>query len=675
MTTLTIVFLLAALIVAAGLSFFQYFFKAGTRSNVTFVLALLRFLSIFGILLLLINPVITRKSYQTEKTPLVIALDNSVSITELGAAETSKEIYRKLSTNAALTEKFDLRPNTFASEVEPGAELDFKGKQSNLEAVSKSLKSAHKNKKFPTVLITDGNQSTGNDYVFTFDPENKVYPVILGDTTTFLDLKITRLNVNKYAFYKNKFPVEVFLQYAGTKSVSANFSISLGNSVVAKQAVTLSPSNKTAVLNLLLPAEKVGLQVYKASITSAETEKNTYNNHKNFAVDVIDQKTEVAIVSIINHPDISALKRSIENNAQRRVSIVKPTDVKAIQDYDVAILYQPTAAFKPFFDANKNIGINTFVITGLNTDFEFLNNQQQMIAFRMSGQSEDYLADFSSSFNLFALDNIGFESLPPLKHPFGNVTSSANSNVLLSSRIRNIATGFPMLTFFENQNQRNAFLLGENLWKWRLQVHAENNSFEKFDVFIDKIVQFLASNNKKQSLVVSHERFYNSGDLIEVTAQYFNKNYEFDARARLSITVTEKSTKQTRKYDMLKGSNSFKANLEGLPAGNYVFQVRELTSNTAYNGSFEILEFDIEKQFVNPDLAKLTQLASQTNGTTFMPDQVDKLIDTLLKNDEYKAIQKATTKKSPLIDWIWLMGIIVALLASEWFIRKYNGLL
>src|SRR5690606_33706214 len=121
MTTLTIVFLLAALIVAAGLSFFQYFFKAGTRSNVTFVLALLRFLSIFGILLLLINPVITRKSYQTEKTPLVIALDNSVSITELGAAETSKEIYRKLSTNAALTEKFDLRPNTFASEVEPGA--------------------------------------------------------------------------------------------------------------------------------------------------------------------------------------------------------------------------------------------------------------------------------------------------------------------------------------------------------------------------------------------------------------------------------------------------------------------------------------------------------------------------------------------------------------------------
>src|SRR5690606_19450370 len=148
-----------------------------------------------------------------------------------------------------------------------------------------------------------------------------------------------------------------------------------------------------------------------------------------------------------------------------------------------------------------------------------------------------------------------------------------------------------------------------------------------------------------------------------------------DARARLSITVTEKSTKQTRKYDMLKRSNRFKANLEGLPAGNYVFQVRELTSNTAYNGSFEILEFDIEKQFVNPDLAKLTQLASQTNGTTVMPDQVDKHIDTLLKNDEYKAIQNATTKKSPLIDWIWLMGIIVALLASEWFIRKYNGLL
>jgi hypothetical protein len=44
--------------------------------------------------------------------------------------------------------------------------------------------------------------------------------------------------------------------------------------------------------------------------------ENTYNNSKNFAVEVIDQKTKIALVTAINHPDVAALKRSIESNAQ-----------------------------------------------------------------------------------------------------------------------------------------------------------------------------------------------------------------------------------------------------------------------------------------------------------------------------------------------------------------------
>ena len=58
----------------------------------------------------------------------------------------------------------------------------------------------------------------------------------------------------------------------------------------------------------------------------------------------------------------------------------------------------------------------------------------------MSGSKEDYLASFDSQFNLFALDNIGFEQFPPLENPFGAITASGNTNTLLSSTIRNIAT-------------------------------------------------------------------------------------------------------------------------------------------------------------------------------------------------------------------------------------------
>src|SRR5690606_31382551 len=170
--------------------------------------------------------------------------------------------------------------------------------------------------------------------------------------------------------------------------------------------------------------------------------------------------------------------------------------------------------------------------------------------------------------------------------------------------IRNIGTGTPLLAFNEGAT-RQAFLMGENIWKWRLHLHNQNNSFEEFDRFMDKTIQFLATSAVRKSLVVTHERFYNSGDAIEIIAQFFNKNYEFDHSARLSVSVKNKQSGKTRNYDMLKGVNSFKASLDGLEAGSYQLTVRENQSNSVYTGGFEVLEFDIEKQFVNADTGKL----------------------------------------------------------------------
>lgn len=675
MNSTTILLLLLSIAVAAGLSFYQYLFKAKNRSRTTLFLAFLRFFSIFGLLLLLINPIITRKTVETVKTPLPVIIDNSASITDLKADKSAKEVFQKLTENRDLADKFDVQAYQFDADFLPADTIDFKGSQSNIDVVAKNLKNIYKNQHFPTVLISDGNQTSGEDYVFGFNPDNKVYPLVVGDTVTYLDLRVSQLNVNKYAFHKNKYPVEVFLNYAGTKSINTTFKITQGNNVLSEQTVAFSPSKKSATINVLLPADKVGLQILRAVISSKEQEKNTYNNVKNFAVEVIDQKTEVALVSSISHPDLGAIKRGIETNAQRKVTILKPNQVNSLTNYNVLILYQPNGEFKSIFDQNENAKINTWIITGNDTDYGFLNQNQDNYSFKMSGQKEDYLASFDSQFNLFALDNIGFEQFPPLENPFGAITASGNANILLTSTIRNIPTNQPLLAFTENQGKRSAFLFGENIWKWRANSYVNKKSFTDFDIFLDKTIQYLASNNARKSLVVNHERFYNSGEGIEITAQYFNKNYELDEKARLTISVTNSKTKQVKHYDLLRTSNAFKVNLDGLAAGNYSFTVKELNSNSVYSSSFEVLDFDIEKQFVNPDWNKLNQLANQTKGKAYLANQADILIKQLLADDSYKAVQKTLVKKSPIIDWIWLLVLIAISLASEWFIRKYNGLL
>ncbi|WP_310556884.1 hypothetical protein [Flavobacterium sp.] len=675
MSTNTILLLLLSLVIAAGLSFYQYLYKVKNKSRTVLFLTFLRFLSLFTILILLINPIISRKTYETTKTPLPIVVDNSQSIAELKQDNIAKELSQKLSDNTKLKDKYDVQLYNFDDNFYSGKPLDFKGKQSNIHKVAQNLKQLFRNQNFPIVLLSDGNQTIGNDYVYSFPQNNQVYPLILGDTTSFLDLKINQLNVNKYAFLKNKFPVEVFLQYNGSKAINANFSIQQGNSVLYKQTISFSSNKKSQQISVLLNANRVGVQTFKAVISSSENEKNKYNNSKNFAVEIIDERSEIALISAINHPDLGAIKRAIESNVQRKVTLVNPKQIKLLQDYNVLILYQPTGDFKSIFEQNKKLQINTFIITGLNTDFNLLNQNQDQIQFEMSGQSEDFTAQFNSQFNSFALDNIGFEQFPPLENPFGRFVIKGNVTTLLESQIRNIKTENPLLAFAENGRKRNAFLFGENIWKWRVESHVKTKSFEQFDVFIDKTIQFLASNSAKKSLIVTHESFYNSGESIEISAQYFNKNYEFEENALLTIQLKNKKTNVSKIYDFLKGSGEYKVNLEGFEAGNYSFTVKENNSKASYSSNFEILDFEIEKQAINPDVARLNQLATNTNGRVFYPTQVDKLIDELLKKESFPAIQKEIIKKSPLIDWIWLLIILAISLATEWFTRKYNGML
>ena len=674
MTTSTILSILLSVIISGVVAFYQYLFKVDNQNKTNWLLAFLRFISVFSLLLLIINPVVSRKIVETNKIPLAIVADNSRSITELKATTDAVKLVETLNSNSALKEKFEIQNYTFDETFIAGKPLDFKGNQSNIHDVAVNLKQLNKNAFYPVVLITDGNQTIGNDYVYGFHESTTLFPVVLGDTTTTFDLKINQLNANKYSFLKNKFPVEVFLQYNGNKSVSAAFSIEKNGKKITSQTVNFDAKNKVQSVQILLEADRVGLQKYKAVLSSSVKEKNSYNNTKNFAVEVLDQKKEIAIISDVSHPDLGAIKRAIESNAQRKVTIVKPNSISDLKKFNVLILYQPNASFRKVFEANKNLKINTFIVTGMATDYTLLNQMQSDLVFKLTNKKEDFTASFVSDFNLFAQTDIQFSQFPPLENPFGKITEKGSVNTLLKAKVNGIEVGNPILTFSEKGTSRNAYLLGENSWKWRMESFVLNQSYEKYDLFIDKIIQYLSTNSAKKSLLVEHESFYNSGETIEIFAQYFNKSYELEENANLSITLTNKNTKSTKNYNFSKANNGYQAIFDGLTPGNYMFQVKETTSNASYNGTFEVLDFDVEKQFVNPDVSKLQQLANQNNGEIIYPNQIDKLLQKLLQKNTYLPVEKTIIKNSPLIDSLWLLVIIVVSLTIEWFTRKYNGL-
>ncbi len=94
--------------------------------------------------------------------------------------------------------------------------ISFSDKQTNISNAFNQLAQVYKAPNTATILISDGNQTYGNDYEFIASKyKNPIYPVILGDTITHTDLKIGQLNVNRYAYLKKRFPIEAIITYNG----------------------------------------------------------------------------------------------------------------------------------------------------------------------------------------------------------------------------------------------------------------------------------------------------------------------------------------------------------------------------------------------------------------------------------------------------------------------------
>lgn len=664
-------------IVALLLALFQYIYKSKKRAPIYMFLTFLRFVTIFSILLLLINPKFEKVTYYNEKPNLIVAIDNSESVTYLEQDDKVEQFIQALKSNDSLNARFNLDFYVFGQEMSSGDSLSFNEPQSNIALVFDRLAEVYNNSISPTLLITDGNQTYGNDFEYKSRRfKQPVFPIVLGDTITYTDLKIEQLNVNKYAYIKNRFPVEIITTYNGNTSVDTRLQVTTGNTILHTENLRFDGNSGSRIVNLTLPANSVGVKSYKVEIIPLESEKNKINNVKNFGVEVIDQKTNVAIVSNILHPDLGAFKRSIESNEQRQATIITPRDfISRSTEFQMAILYQPDNSFRFVYSELQKLGINRFTVIGSKTNGSALNNLQSNYKQEITRQTEEYQPTLNQNYATFIIDDIDFNDYPPLTSEFGEVTFTVPVEPILFKTINGTETVEPLLATFETAGFKEAILFGEGIWKWRSQSYLEDDTFNNFDNFLGKLVQYLSSNQQRSRLNVNYESFYDGNIDLKIDAQFFNKNYEFDANANLNITLRNKDTNEITTFPFVAKNNSYQVDLSGLEAGEYTFTVKELNENISKSGTFRVLEYNIEQQFLNANVTKLQNVATYSNGNSYFIDNLNMLNQNLLNDSRFSIVQKSNKNIVPLIDWKYLLGLIALSLSAEWFIRKYNGLI
>lgn len=676
MQTTTIVFLFLAAVISFGLVWFQYFFKR-KRNRINYFLGFLRFAMIFSLLLLLINPKFIKNDYFIEKAGLMLVIDNSSSIKSLEADTTAQNALEQITQSSSILERFNVSSYSFGDNLNELDSLAFIEPTTNIARALSTINEVSNENESAIVLLSDGNQTLGSDYEFQRLKKNiHVYPIVLGDTTAYEDIQIGQVNCNNYAFLENKYPIEINISYVGKRSIKTNARILIDNQEVYREQVAFDYNNNSLTLNTLLEAETIGVKRVKVKIDPLENEKNKKNNSKNTIVEVIDEKTNVTIISSIRHPDIGMLKKSIEANEQRAVTILKPNGLEnKLDETDLFILYQPDRSFQGVYDFIKRKGGSIFTITGPKTDWRFLNQVQNSFSKEEFNQNEDVVPLKNEAFGLFDISSLTFNGYPPLKTSLGEILLTKSYETIAFQKIKGVTINEPMFLTINDEKTKEAVLFGEDIWKWRVQSYRNEMSFNSFDNFIGKLILYLSDSKQKSRLTLDYETIYDGIKNTTLKAQYFDETYTFDAGESLTLRLSKSSGKSSIERPMLLTDGFYQADLSDLEAGDYTFVVEVVDEKILRSGRFTILDFDLESQFLSANDDKLQRLAEKTNGELFYASETNTLIQQLLSNPQYTPTQKSTKNIVSLIDFRWLLAIIAITLTTEWFIRKYNGLL
>ncbi|WKB81130.1 VWA domain-containing protein [Cellulophaga lytica] len=673
----TVLWVILAAIFSLLIVLFQNYYKTKRRGKLIVLLSFLRFFGVFGVLLMLINPKITKTTYTVEKTRLVILTDNSASIKNSKSTQKVTDFLKNLTNDTEVNDKFTIDSYTFGYNLNTIKDsVTFTEQNTNIGEALQATSEIYRNTNTAIVLLTDGNQTLGEDYEFlSLNNKTPIYPVVVGDTTTYTDIKIDQVNKNNFAFLNNKYPVEVNASYTGKTPVTKLITIKENGKTVFTKNVTFSALENSKTITANIDAKTIGVKKLKVAIGELTNEKNTKNNTKTVALEVIDEKTNIAIVSAIEHPDLGTLKKAIESNEQRNVTILAPKSDKNLwQNTDVFIFYQPNSSFKNAIDYATNSNKNSFYITGLQTDWDFLNTVQNTYIFEDGFPAQEVFPTLNSSFSKFDVSEFLTTNFPPLQSNVSPVFPQDESLTILKTTIRGVTIESPLLAVSEFDKTKQAFLFGEDIWKWRMQTFRNEKDFKSFDEFIGKIILYLASSNSKNSFTLDYKQVYLGSREAVINASVFDDAFEFNANATVVLKIKNKEKSIYKEIPMLLNGFTYKADLSSLPAGDYTFTATVLHTKNTKSGMFTILNYNAEQQFTSSNYKKLQRVANSTNTNLFYVNNVNGLKQDLLSKQTLKPTQRSKENIVSLVEFKFLLGFILLVFIIEWFLRKYNGL-
>ncbi|TDG35055.1 hypothetical protein EZJ43_15120 [Pedobacter changchengzhani] len=658
------------------------------NQKLRYSLVLLRVVAVTAISWLLFAPLIKTINYTLDKPIIIIGQDNSLSIANVKPAGFDQKFYERniKALTDKLSGKFEVKTYSFSDKITDGLDFKNQGKLTDASAFFQKIKDEYVNRNIGAiVLATDGIFNRGGNPLYNINQINApIYTVALGDSIPKRDVLISNANYNNIVYLEDNFTVEVQVQAYQSNSENTNL-ITYQNGVkVDQQNVSINSNTFTKTIPVKLRASKVGMQKYTVSLSALPNEITTKNNTQTFYVEVIDGRQKVLLAASSAHPDLGVLTEAISLNKHYEAKLALADDLNTIDPakFDLIILYQlPDAQniSSKFLEKLKMLKKPIWYILGAQSAINDFNKiQKEVNISSANGSLQEVYPDFANGFTAFSFteaDKKVFSTFDPLLAPFGKLTVSTTASPIFNQRIGKLSTQQPLL-FFTNENGLKAgYLMGEGLWRWKLSEAKNNVAESSLNDLISKTVQYLSvKDDKRKFKVTASKSAFDESETIQFNGTLYNDSYEpvNDPEVQLSI---KNETGKIYNFTFAKTENAYQLDAGTLPAGNYSFEANTVFGNKKFtsSGRFYVSALIAEYQQTTANHQLLNALSKQTNGKLFMPIDLLKIADEILKNDNIKTISYEDRKYDELINMKWLFGLILGLVTVEWFLRKRNG--
>ncbi len=682
-------FIPLCLLVGAGYAALQYSAKVPWSRRLNYGLAALRFAVVSFLCYLLLGPFVKTTTTHTEQPVVVLAVDNSQSV----ALFTPKAVLSQATTGLARLAE-TLRGRGFTVETRtltptPGRparpdSLRFSAPSTDLDQLLAGTRETYDGRNLAgVVLLSDGLVNQGRSPAYS-EFSFPIYSVAVGDTVPKRDLRLTALTYNRVAFSGNKFPMEAELGFEGYAGGAATMELREGNKVLDSRRVALPAGRRRVKATFQIMAPAPGKRRYEIRIVPQPGEFTELNNQRTAFVEIVKGKLRVLLAGAAPHPDLKALRAAILANDNFDLTLALPgvSPLRAGADFDVAILHQLPAQGglgNEILAQVKARRTPAFYILGAQSDLGAYNQLGAGLTIQARGaQTDEVTPRPNPGFARFATDEESvrrFAQYPPAPVPFGDYRLGAGAEAALWQQVGRVPTQKPLLVFGGPTDRRQATLLTDGSWQWRLsEAVAHDDRPEAYDRLIIRTLQLLTQNaNKKRLDVYPTQDIFGTQDDVTLGAETYNAVFERLYNQKIDLTLTNEK-KQTRRFSFANAEDGSPLHLGPLPAGLYRYQARATLGGQAQQDAGELLvqSQPLEALESKADHNLLAQLSRRSGSRLYYPAQLDKLAQDIEKAN-YKPVISSEKDLKDLINLKWLFFVILAFLTVEWAVRKYSG--